>query len=141
VRRWVIHEACFFKMNTDEGAKSGSGQVDDSELLRDALTDFIGKLTSRLPLLSGIGESLFSVLFIMWCLAALLMSMNVRWPIPFLVPFLTSVVVGFLFPVHNVARKSWLRAVGNAVRPILAIPTGLYSLMFVALIIEGISAV
>jgi len=43
--------------------------------------------------------------------------------------------------MHNVARKRRLRAVGNAVRPILAIPTGLYSLMFVALIIEGVLAV
>jgi len=43
--------------------------------------------------------------------------------------------------IHNVARKSWLRAVGNAVGLILAIPTGLYSLMFVALIIEGVPAV
>jgi hypothetical protein len=128
-------------MNTDEGAKSGSGHVDDSELGRHAFTDFIMKLTSRLPLLAGVGATLFSVLLIMWCLAALLMSTNAHWPIPFLIPFLTSVVFGFLFPVHNVARKSWLRAVGNAVGLILAIPTGLYGLMFVALIIEGISAV
>jgi len=141
VRRWAIHEACCPKMNTDEGAKSGSGQLDNSGLGRHAFTDFIRKLTSRLPLLTGVGETLFSVLLIMWCLAALLMSTNVHWPIPFLIPFLASLVVGFLFPVHKVARKRWLRAVGNALGLILAIPTGLYGLMFMALIIEGVPAV
>jgi hypothetical protein len=51
-------------MNTDEGAKSGSGQLDNSGLGRHAFTDFIRKLTSRLPLLTGVGETLFSVLLI-----------------------------------------------------------------------------
>jgi len=98
--------------------------------------EFPGKvnmMSTRWPLLFGLGEAFIMLLIITWLPNGLILSLGVESPILYAFP-----LVSLIIPTRNAMNIKWRRFAGNIIGLLLASPIALVGLLYLALIIMGV---